>query len=482
MAMRVAVRHDGRSSPSRTSGCTTESASAHSTGRAPLRAPSVRRHRPPRPRQHRDAAPACGGSGDSRHGRPARRGATSGIGQHQHGTSTRCGTSGASARSSTVTGSCGLVSCRMSPSTRMPATLIDQRVGRGDILRQIARRLLARTLGNRPVHQARHRMRVRVANSKPIGTNMPTRARRRKPQGEAIGRAPHRRRPQVAPHAARRMMAPARRSPARCGAAARSPRPASSRRPSHQASDEHTWSKPIPSSRGNTARSTPGVQARNSASRCACFSAPIKRRQSEAGAWSGSRQRNPATPARTQTIKSIQPPIADCLGDLGLLQPRIGDIQPMRRAQRIGQRTATARREPRLFATADQLHRWQPDRSPDRASTRSPWLGRLAGDARDALVGRARPAQRGVQRLMIGGDEDVAARTRHERRRDADSVESHGLAAREMRGPVGRGRRRPADADDRSLVPCVAWFRLLRKRRVERLRMMPTPVCCSRLA
>ena len=136
-----------------------------------------------------------------------------------------------------------------------------------------------------------------------------------------------------------------------------------------------------------------------------------------------------------QPREPVQPPCGHGLGDLGPLQPGIGDIQPTRRPPRAGRRAAAARGEPVLLAPADRgIDRDLIDGEVEPDA--QPMLRGLARDARYAGIGGAWPAQRRVQRLMIGGDEDVAARARQERRGDADRVESHGAAAREMRRPI----------------------------------------------
>ena len=136
-----------------------------------------------------------------------------------------------------------------------------------------------------------------------------------------------------------------------------------------------------------------------------------------------------------QACEPVQPPCGHRLGDLGPVQPGVGDIQATRRPPRAGRRAAIVLGEPLLLAAANRgIDRDLIDGKvePDPQSM----LRGLARDARDAGIGSARPAQRRVQRLVIGGGEDVAARTRQERRGDADRVESHGAAAREMRRPI----------------------------------------------
>ena len=136
-----------------------------------------------------------------------------------------------------------------------------------------------------------------------------------------------------------------------------------------------------------------------------------------------------------QPCEPVQPPCGHRLGDLGPVQPGVGDIQPTRRPPRAGWRAAVVLREPLLLAAADRgIDRDLIDRKvePDPQSM----LRGLARDARDAGIGSAWPAQRRVQRLVIGGGENVAARARQEGRGDANRVESHGAAAREMRRPI----------------------------------------------
>ena len=142
-----------------------------------------------------------------------------------------------------------------------------------------------------------------------------------------------------------------------------------------------------------------------------------------------------------QAFEPVQPPRGHRFGDLGPLQPRIGDIQPIRRSPRIGQGTATAGGEPLLLALADGgIDRDPIDREvqPDMQSI----LRCRLRYPRDAVIGGSLPAQGGVQGFMIGGDEDVSACTWDERRRDAYDIEPHGPASREVGRPLGQ---RPRD-------------------------------------
>jgi hypothetical protein len=137
-----------------------------------------------------------------------------------------------------------------------------------------------------------------------------------------------------------------------------------------------------------------------------------------------------------EACQSIEPPCSHRLGNLGLLQPGVSDVEAMRRPPRGGQRATTARGEPIMLATANRGidgNLVDGQIKPDAQAM----LGRLLRHACDAGIGGARPAQRRVQNLMISGDEDVAAGTGQKRWRDAHRVEAHGLAQRKVRRPVG---------------------------------------------
>ncbi len=167
----------------------------------------------------------------------------------------------------------------------------------------------------------------------------------------------------------------------------------------------------------------------------------------------------PADACLHQAREPIQPPHGHRLGDLGLLQPGIGDVQPMRCPPRAGRRATTARSEPVIRAAPnDGIDRDLIDGQiePDA----QPMFRGLPRHPCDAGIGGAGPAQRRVQRLVIAGDEDVAAGARHEGRRNAHRVEPHGTAAREMRRPIGQfpGNQRMQVVDlgcHAVVVPCA---------------------------
>ena len=132
----------------------------------------------------------------------------------------------------------------------------------------------------------------------------------------------------------------------------------------------------------------------------------------------------------------IQPPRRYRLGNLGLLEPRVSDVEPVRRPPRGGQRATAPRGEPIVLTAANRgIYGDLVDGEikPDAQAM----LGRLLRHARDAGIGGPRPAQRRMQNLMICSDEDIAAGTWQERWCDAHRVEAHGLAERKVRRPVG---------------------------------------------
>ena len=80
----------------------------------------------------------------------------------------------------------------------------------------------------------------------------------------------------------------------------------------------------------------------------------MSRRQSERGRVVGVQATEPGDARLRQTCEPVQPPCGHGLGDLGLLQPGIGDIQPTRRPPRAGWRATVVRGEPLLLAAADR--------------------------------------------------------------------------------------------------------------------------------
>ncbi len=93
-----------------------------------------------------------------------------------------------------------------------------------------------------------------------------------------------------------------------------------------------------------------------------------------------------------QAREPVQPPFRHRLGDLGLLQSRIGDVEPMRRPPGAGQRATAAWREPVVLAAADRgIDRDLVDGQikPDAQAM----LRGLLRDASNAGIGRPRPAQ-----------------------------------------------------------------------------------------
>ena len=263
----------------------------------------------------------------------------------------------------------------------------------------------------------------------------------------------------AAPRAVRRTRPRARRSPARCAATSRSPRRASSRaHPTMRATNTRGRSRPPPVAATRSVR--PLASRPGNGTAPVCFNRADDPPPERRGRVIGSRQRNPAIPRPHQPGEPIQPPCGHRLGDLGPLQPGIGDIQATRRPPRAGWRAAS--RPARTTAP----------RAGDRGIDRDLIDGKVEPDPQPMLRGLAARCARCRHRQRRASPAPGAApRDRRWRRcrrsRPAGRAARHRSCRTPWRGsarnaPANRtDRRQPADGGGRSLVPCRAWFRLL---------------------
>ena len=138
-----------------------------------------------------------------------------------------------------------------------------------------------------------------------------------------------------------------------------------------------------------------------------------------------------------QTRKPVQPPFRQRLGDFGLRRA----LHRRRPAGAALARDSATHRNCRWRTNAPRAdgcrHRLRTCRSQGPARC-ADLFGCLVRDARDAGIGRPVPAQCRMQGLMVGGDEDVAARARSEWRRDTHGIKPHRAAACEVTRPLGQ--------------------------------------------
>ena len=143
----------------------------------------------------------------------------------------------------------------------------------------------------------------------------------------------------------------------------------------------------------------------------------------------------PSDSGMHELSQAIQPPLGQAFRDLGSLQPCVCRVEPEWRVPRIRQRTATTAGKPILLTATDGgVDRDAIDR---QVQPQSESVSRsVCRGTSDALIGGTIPLQCRMQVCVVGGDEYVSAGAWGKWWRDADDVEPHRAATREVQWPL----------------------------------------------